>query len=158
MGGSHRLEVSSTEVSTTQVLVAKHVASPQDCMWVYGLPGPSKFWWIYLVPHDYWGCILSLFGSKWVVGYQVVGVLRVPRIILTTPHTPASPLRKIHISCCKADGQCIAGFFFRPIAALLGLLSATTKTQHNTPTRTWSFQREVYHNLGFPFPCLYLYP
>ena len=34
----------------------------------------------YLVPHCYLGHIPSLFGSRWVVGYQVVGVLRVPRI------------------------------------------------------------------------------
>ena len=33
----------------------------------------------YLVPHYYLGHIPSLFGSRWVVGYQVVGVLRVPR-------------------------------------------------------------------------------
>ena len=33
----------------------------------------------YLVPHCYLGHIPSLFGSEWVVGYQVVEVLRVPR-------------------------------------------------------------------------------
>ena len=33
----------------------------------------------YLEPHYYLGHIPSLFGSRWVVGYQVVGVLRVPR-------------------------------------------------------------------------------
>ena len=35
----------------------------------------------YLVPHYYLGHIPSLFGSRWVVGYQVVGVLSVPRIV-----------------------------------------------------------------------------
>ena len=34
----------------------------------------------YLVPHCHVGHIPSLFGSRWVVGYQVVGALRVPRI------------------------------------------------------------------------------
>ena len=33
----------------------------------------------YLVPHYCLGHSPSLFGSRWVVGYQVVGVLRVPR-------------------------------------------------------------------------------
>ena len=33
----------------------------------------------YLVPHFYLGHIPPLFGSRWVVGYQVVGVLRVAR-------------------------------------------------------------------------------
>ena len=41
----------------------------------------------YLVPHYYLGRIPSLFGSRWVVGYQVVGVLRVPRILC-----PLAPL------------------------------------------------------------------
>ena len=35
----------------------------------------------YLVPLYYLGHIPSVFGSTWVVGYQVVGVLRVPRIM-----------------------------------------------------------------------------
>ena len=40
----------------------------------------------YLVPHYYLGHIPSLFGSRWVVGYQVVGVLRVPRTIGPISH------------------------------------------------------------------------
>ena len=35
----------------------------------------------YLVPHYYKGHIPYVFGSKWVVGYQVVGVQGVPRIV-----------------------------------------------------------------------------
>ena len=42
----------------------------------------------YLVPHYYLGHIPSLFGSRSVVGYQLVGVLRVPRIILRSAGNP----------------------------------------------------------------------